>query len=347
MTELLVPNESNQDLAEVFNRTIAGLSLEGCEGRINPLTGFFEFMAPEGKAFKTRGEFVLDSEQVDIADWGVPRNSAALEERLGNEVYYDVMEDTYLGYDRSEDLAPSEFIGQSLTISVNGIHLGTKFNRGDGWRKHYIGARYSVEEPPIIQAHVFGRPDVWYEPGLKDIVWQKGNEVRSYGMDLYSVPFAFLHWRIPKASALIEDFELCLVPVEERDKNLQIVQMTDYDKRFWVAGEDKGSGRFSSDRELWVMEGEECQVKGLDLDKLVRDAFQWTEKPPSYSEAKRLQEEHIRQKHRNNKAEELKRKLVVVSSGITLREVVSLGLDGWLERELESYDKAHGAIADF
>jgi len=113
-----------------FDSFVASLPLENCAYRQIPITNGRGWIAPSGKAFQITGQFIVNSDQLDIVDWYGPNMSAELFRAEYADDYQNCLEKAKGNEKRAWELclegmvsdgvpaaAPISFTGKWLVIS--------------------------------------------------------------------------------------------------------------------------------------------------------------------------------------------------------------------------------------
>lgn len=139
-----------------FASLVRKLPLEQCTFEQNPLTGERGWRAPQDKAFEISGHFVLNSDQLDGADWIGPNSSAALlkeeyknkydialEEAEGDKAYAWQLFLDEIASDGMPAMAPTSFRGRWLVALPD------------------LAGSFSNNQEPSLT--VKGEIEAWYE----------------------------------------------------------------------------------------------------------------------------------------------------------------------------------------
>lgn len=228
--EIFIPEKGRSEDMQLRERVFEELGVDGFERRKNPLTHVTEIIAPVGMGFELDGEFLLSSDQNDIVVWGCPIPSTAMRDKEGSG-WEDYGDDTA---DIGE--VPDTYVGTRLSIAIRHPNRRT-YNQGDGWARYYPKQWYhddSDSDRPLVELHVSGPMTAWYESGLIDFSWQKGNNVLDWQIEMVDIPNGLFYWQIPVAEGDHLKTSLHVVPHVPAQPEFAVVERTEYDDTLWV-----------------------------------------------------------------------------------------------------------------
>lgn len=190
---------SHQEVAEKLSHAIGQLPLADCTGGRNRFTGNFEFVAPEGMAFKLGGAF----EQVFdlVTDFRPPIASVGMMEQLGDWTLNDFDEE--YGHDTPEPLY--HFLGSRLLLAL-GRHGGAQF--AEPLRPSYISNEEDLAPHLTIKSPLLFE----LETGYGEITIQAGLDSRRFVPISFESPNSVLSWRDEVAEGTLPGATIELVP---------------------------------------------------------------------------------------------------------------------------------------